>query len=127
MVISIDGRSTENRMSVKVSLQEAQHDLSGLLNQLAATGEEFIVQHNGKDCAVIVSAKQWRRRKAAEKLDAADAAQRLSGDLQTRAQILLAAKKQRSLTAAERKELAKILKECDAIMTRRAKALDANP
>lgn len=80
-------------MSVKVSLQQAQNDQSQLLEKVAATGEEFVVQRDGKDCAVIISAKQWRRRRAAQRLDGLSVGQRLSGTQQARAETLLAAKK----------------------------------
>jgi PHD/YefM family antitoxin component YafN of YafNO toxin-antitoxin module len=111
-------------MSVKVSLQEAQKDLPELLDQLARTEEEFVVQINGKDCAVIVSAKQWRRRGVARRLDAQSSELRLSKDQQARTERLLSAKKSRSLTPAERRELKRLLEECDKVMLRRAAAME---
>ena len=111
-------------MSIKVSLQQAQDDLSILLEKIAATGEEFVVQRDGKDCAVIVSAKQWRRRRATERLDRLPSAQRLSSAKQARVELLLDAKKKRSLTAVERAELKSLLVESDDVMLRRAAALD---
>ena len=111
-------------MSVKVSLQKVQNDLSALLEQVSATGEEFVVQRDGKDCAVIVSAKQWRRRRVAERLDGLSSAQRLSSAQQTRIEMLLATKQVRTLTAAEQRKLNDLLQECDAVMLRRAAELD---
>lgn len=111
-------------MSVKVSLQKAQKDLPELLDQLARTDEEFVVQRDGKDCAVIVSARQWRRRRLAERLDALSSGLRLSKDQQARTERLLSVKKRRTLTAAERRELKGLLQECDAVMMRRATAME---
>jgi hypothetical protein len=107
-------------MSIRISLQKAQDNLPQLLEQLA----EFVVQRNGKDCAVIVSARQWRRRGVAKSLDVLSPALRLSIDRQARAELLLSAKNQRSLTAAERRELKGLLQECDAVLLRRAVAIE---
>lgn len=112
-------------MSVRVTLQQVENDLSGLLDQVAESGEEFVVQRKGKDCAVIVSALQWRRRKAAQRLDGLPSSQPLSSARQKRAEFLLTAKKQRSLTVAERQELKNLLQECEKILRERANALDA--
>jgi prevent-host-death family protein len=43
-------------MSVKVSLHQLRNQLPELLDQLVKTGEKYVVQRDGKDCAVIVSA-----------------------------------------------------------------------
>jgi antitoxin (DNA-binding transcriptional repressor) of toxin-antitoxin stability system len=111
-------------MSVKVTLGQVQSDLPELLDQLAKTGEEFVVQRGGKDCAVIVSARQWRRRKVAQHLDELGFTPRLAKALQKRAEVLLAAKKNRSLTTAERSELKELLERCDEVLLQRARALD---
>jgi len=111
-------------MSVKVSLRQFQDRLPELLDQVVNTGEEYVVQRNGKDCAVLVSARQWRRHTVAERLDRLGLEYRLSREKQARAEALLAKYKQRTLSPAERRELKALLQECDAVMLRRAEALD---
>ncbi len=114
-------------MSIKVSVHQLQDRLPELLDQIVKTGEEYVVQRDGKDCAVIVSAQQWRRRVVGQRLDGLGAAYRLSHPKQARAEQLLAVKQQRTLTAAERRELRTLLRECDEILLRRAAALDRRP
>src|SRR5712692_1068145 len=83
-------------MSVKVSLRQFQDRLPELLDQVVNTGEEYVVQRNGKDCAVLVSARQWRRHTVAERLDRLGLEYRLSREKQARAEALLAKDKQRT-------------------------------
>jgi prevent-host-death family protein len=111
-------------MSVKISLQELHDQLSDLLDDAVQTGEEYVVQRNGKDYAVIVSVQEWRRRTVNKRLDALGPANRLSRDKQTRMEALLAANRNGSLTPIERRELKTLLRECDAVLTRRSEALD---
>jgi prevent-host-death family protein len=111
-------------MSVKVSLQQLQNRLSELLDDAVQTGEEYVVQRNGQDYAVIVSVQEWRRRTLNRRLDALGPAYRLSRDKQARVEALLAADEERNLTPAQRRELRALLRECDAILARRGKALD---
>jgi antitoxin (DNA-binding transcriptional repressor) of toxin-antitoxin stability system len=111
-------------MSVKVTLGQVQSDLPELLDQLAKTGEVFVVQRGGKDCAVIVSARQWRRRRIAQDLDELGTAPRLAKAHQKRAEQLLAAKANRSLTAAERRELKNLLRKSAEVLSQRVRALD---
>jgi prevent-host-death family protein len=119
--------SEETKMPVKVSVHQLQDHLPELLDQVVKTGEEYVVQRDGKDCAVIVSARQWRRRGLGQRLDALGIAYRLGGVKQARAEQLLAAKQLGALTPAERRELKALGRECDAIMLRRAAALDKLP
>src|SRR6266446_4397686 len=114
-------------MSIKVSMHQLQDQLPELLDQVVKNGEEYIVQRDGKDCAIIVSTRQWRRRTAGKLLDDLGAAYRLSRPKQAHAEQLLAARQQRSLTVAERRELKDLLGECDAILRRRAAALEPPP
>jgi prevent-host-death family protein len=114
-------------MSVKVSLHELQTQLLELLDQVVETDEEYVVQRGGKDCAVLVSARQWRRRTISQRLDGLGPAYRLTPTKQARAEKLLGAKQRRALTSAERRELKSLLLECDAILRRRAAALDRLP
>jgi prevent-host-death family protein len=114
-------------MSCKVSVKQLQERLPELLDQVVKTGEEYIVQSDGKDCAVLVNARQWRRRTLGQRLDALSSSYRLAGAKQVRVEKLFNARQRRSLTAAERRELKALLRECDRIMLRRAEALDARP
>jgi len=114
-------------MSNKVSMQQLQDRLPELLDQVIKTGEEYVVQRDGKDCAVIVNARHWRRRTVGQRLDALGAAYRLPGPKQTRVEKLLAMRIKRPLTLREQRELRALLRECDAIMARRSAALDMCP
>jgi prevent-host-death family protein len=114
-------------MGVKITVHELQAQLPELLDQMVQTGEEYVVQRNGKDWAVLVSARQWRRRSVGRRLDSLGPAYRLPPPEQARAEQLLAAKQQRPLTAPERRELRQLLRKCDAILLRRAAALDHLP
>ena len=111
-------------MSVKVSLPQLQDHLPEVLDQVVRTGEEYVVQRDGKDWAVLVSARQWRQRKRGQHLDALGPAYRLPSREQARAEALLAAKARGSLSRAQRRELKALLRESDAIMLRRAMAMD---
>jgi prevent-host-death family protein len=111
-------------MTVKVSVRQFQDRLPELLDQVVNTGEEYVVQRDGKDCAVLVSAQHWRRRTVAQRLDGLGPEYRLSREKQARAEALLAKNKRRTLSPAERRELKALLEEGDAVMLRRAEALD---
>jgi hypothetical protein len=111
-------------MSVKISMRQLQERLPDLLDRLSRTREEFVVERNGKDCAVIVSPRHWRQLVAGRRLDALGPAYRLSRAKQARVEHLLAAKQQRSLTTQERRELKALLRECDSVLLERANALD---
>lgn len=110
-------------MSIKVSVHQLQDRLPEFVQQVMETGREYVVQRNGKGCAVLISADQWKRRKAAARLDALGAAFRLSRAKQARSEELLEAQAQRRLTLSERRELRNLLRECDHILRRRAEAL----
>jgi prevent-host-death family protein len=111
-------------MTVKVSIHQARDRFCELLDAAVASGEEYVVQRNGKDYAVIISAQEWRRQMLSRRLDALGTAYRLPRAKQVRVEALLAQDKQKRLTAAERQELQDLLRECDAILARRAAALD---
>src|SRR5438445_12786451 len=102
-------------MSAKVSLDQLRDRLSELLDHVVRTGEEYVVQRHGKDCAVIVSMQDWRRRTLGRRLDGLGSAYRLSHEKQARAEELLARQKQRKLTAGERRQLGALLRESDTI------------
>ena len=111
-------------MSVKVTIRELQEGLPEMLDRAVETGEEYIVERNGRDYAVIVSASEWKRRTLGRRLDALGPAYRLSRAKQSRAEELLARRKSNRLSRAERLELSDLLRECDTIMMRRAEAMD---
>jgi prevent-host-death family protein len=111
-------------MSAKVSVQQLQARLQEVLEQAVRTGEECVVQREGKDYAVIVSAREWRRRTLGRRLDALGPTFRLSPEKQARAEQLLARSQRGTISPAERRELDRLLRECDRILERRAAALD---
>ena len=114
-------------MSVKVTVRQLQEKLPELLDRAVESGEECIVQRNGKDYAVVVSVREWRRRSLGRRLDTLGPAYRLPKRKQSRAEQLLAKNQLGSLTPAERRELDALLRECDAVMLRRAAAMDRLP
>jgi prevent-host-death family protein len=114
-------------MSVKVTLNQLEQQLPELLHRAVETGETYVVQRDGKDYAVLVSAREWKRRTVGKWLDALGPMYRLAPEKQARAEELLAKKKRAALSTAERRQLDALLHECDAIMLRRAKAIDARP
>jgi antitoxin (DNA-binding transcriptional repressor) of toxin-antitoxin stability system len=129
-------------MSERVSVRELQEQLPELLERTVRSGEECVIQRDGEDYAVLVSAQTWRRREtgrraAAEgadaeeararevgqRLDALGTEYRLSPEKQARLEELLAKRDVASLTPAEERELHALVAECDEIMLRRAQAL----
>jgi antitoxin (DNA-binding transcriptional repressor) of toxin-antitoxin stability system len=111
------------------------------------SGEECIIESDGKEYAVLVSAQEWRQRSLASdldssvpdglegrsdpdprlreigaKLDTLGPEYRLSPQKQARAEELLT--KGGDLDRAARRELRALLRESDAIMLRRAESLE---
>ncbi len=111
-------------MSIRVSLRQLQAQLPELIDKAVRTGEEYVVQRDGKDWAVIVSARQWRRRGVGLRLDALGPAYRLAPKKQARIESLLAENEQRRLSPSEHRELKALLRECDSVMLRRTSALE---
>lgn len=111
-------------MSVRVSVRQLQDQLPQLLDRTVAKGKLCVVERNGEDFAVLVSAREWKRRGIGKRLDALDDAHRLSADKQARAETLLTKRRRGRLAAAERNELQKLLRDCDEIMLRRAAAVE---
>jgi antitoxin (DNA-binding transcriptional repressor) of toxin-antitoxin stability system len=129
-------------MSIRVSIDQLQERLPDLLTRAAESGEECIIQRDGKDYAVLVSARAWKRqrrvqmsamdapveaqerlrREVGQWLDAMGPEYRLSIEQQARMEELLARKQ--VLSDTERAELEALLQEGEAIMLRRAGALD---
>jgi prevent-host-death family protein len=132
-------------MSVRVTVRELQERLPELLHRAVETGEEYIIQHDGEDYAVIVSAREWQRRtdtngsarsttatadeeeerarEIGRRLDAMGPEYRLSPEKQQRMEELLARQQAAPLAPADRRELEALAEECDEIMLRRAQAL----
>jgi prevent-host-death family protein len=130
-------------MSVKVSVHQLREQLPELLDRAVESGEECIIQRDGQDYAVLVSAREWqrrahdldhgqppsariaaqerRRREVGRALDALGPEYRLSPEKQARAEELLERKER--LTPDERGELEELLRESDAVILRRAEAL----
>jgi len=111
-------------MSMKVTVRQLQEQLPDVLDRAVKDDEVCIIERNGEDYAVIVSARQWQRRTVGEQLDALGPEYRLAKEKQTRAEELLAKSKHGHLTRAERRELNGLLRECDDIMLHRAEAID---
>ena len=109
---------------MKVTVHQLQEQLPALLEHTVQSGEECIVQRQGKDYAVLVSARAWRQRTLGRQLDALGPAYRLAEEKQERVEALLAKRQEHRLTIAEHRELTDLLQECDEIMLRRAAALD---
>jgi hypothetical protein len=132
-------------MSVKVPFHQLQEPIQELLDHTVKSGEECVVQRDGEDYAVIVSAREWQRQRGGDegapplaaraepaedhireigrRLDGLGAEYRLSGVKQERMEELLEKENQSPLTPAERTELEALAAECDEIMLRRAQAL----
>lgn len=123
-VIAVPSTRKREPMSMKVTIHQLQEQLPDLLERAIQSGEECVVQRDGKDYAVIVSARTWRRRTVGRRLDALGPTYRLAHEKQTRAEELLAKNQEGHLTRAERRELDTLLRECEDIMLRRATALD---
>jgi antitoxin (DNA-binding transcriptional repressor) of toxin-antitoxin stability system len=110
---------------MKVSVHQLKEQLPALLEQAVQSGEECIVQRQGKDYAVLVSARAWRQRTLGKRLDALGPQYRFTSEQQARIETLVTKRQERRLTKAEQRELIALLQESDEIMLRRAEALDS--
>jgi antitoxin (DNA-binding transcriptional repressor) of toxin-antitoxin stability system len=132
-------------MSVRVPFHQLQEQLQELLDRTVQSGEECVIQRDGEDYAVIVSAREWQRhgrtgeaapstatrgdaaddrvRAIGRQLDALGPEYRLAGEKQERLEELLDKESSTPLAPAERAELEALAAECDEIMLRRAQAL----
>jgi PHD/YefM family antitoxin component YafN of YafNO toxin-antitoxin module len=111
-------------MSAKLPIRELPERVQQILDRAIRTGQECVVERNGKDYAVIVSARAWRRRTVGRLLDKQGPGLRLDSAKQLRAEQLLAKQKAHRLTRVERRSLNNLLRECDALIRRRADAMD---
>jgi antitoxin (DNA-binding transcriptional repressor) of toxin-antitoxin stability system len=132
-------------MSVRVTVHQLQEQLPQLLDLTVGSGQECIIERDGEEYAIIVSAGEWRRRSGengvmapapaiadeeearseelGRRLDTLGPEYRLSLEEQGRMEELLARKETTPLTPAERYELEALVERCDEIMLRRAQAL----
>jgi antitoxin (DNA-binding transcriptional repressor) of toxin-antitoxin stability system len=129
-------------MSERVSVRQFQERLPELLDRAVRSGEECIIERDGEEYAVLVSAQTWRRREAdpeaandtveteeararevGRRLDSLGPEYRLSAKKQARLEELFARRDAAPLTPAEESELQALVAECDEIMLRRAQAL----
>lgn len=95
-----------------------------MLDRAVESDDPVVVQRQGKDDVVIVSARQWRRMAVGKRLDTLGPDFRLPVPKQKRAEELLAISKQARLSPVQRRELDALLRESDDIVLRRASALD---
>ena len=131
-------------MSIRVTVDELKEQLPELIGRAVESDEAYIIQRDGEDCAVLVSAREWerrtqnrsaqgrasrasselerRRRAVGKNLDALGPEFRLSQPMQARLKELLSRKA--ALTPSERGELEILVQEADEITLRRAEALD---
>lgn len=128
-------------MSIRISIDQLQERLPELLDRAAESGEECIIERDGEEYAVLVSAREWRqranaraaspsqveaqarlRREVGQWLDSLGSDYRLSREKQARMEDLLSGKT--DLSDVERGELEALIQEGEAIMLRRAAALD---
>ena len=114
-------------MSVKVSVRQGQEQFAELMQQAVETGEACVIQQDGRDYAVIVGVREWKRRSLGRSLDALGPAYRLTKEQQLRTEELLVQKQQRRLTRIEQRELNSLLHESEEVLLRRTAALDRLP
>ena len=93
-----------------------------LLMFAEANGDECVVQRYGKDCAVIVNIRQWRRRSIGQRLDALGPDYRLSEAKQARDDAEDASKKAKASEALTVKAIAatKIAQTAEAMARKTA-------
>ncbi len=114
-------------MSVKVTVRQGQAQFAELMQHAVDTGEACVIQQDGRDYAVIVGMREWKRRSLGRNLDALGPEYRLTQVQQLRTEELLEQGKQRRLTRAEQRELDALLHESEEVLTRRTAALDRLP
>ena len=49
-------------MSIRVTVDELKEQLPELIGRAVGSDEAYIIQRDGEDCAVLVSAREWERR-----------------------------------------------------------------
>ena len=114
-------------MSVKVTVGQGQERFSELMQRAVETGEACVIQQEGRDYAVIVGAREWKRRRVGNSLDSLGPKYRLSKQQQLRTEELLTERTHRRLKRSEQKELDVLLQASEEILLRRTAALDRLP
>ncbi len=114
-------------MSVKVTIRQGQEQFTELMQRAVDTGEACVIQQDGRDYAVIVGMREWKRRQNGSHLDTLGPAYRLTKEQQQRTEELLVQKHQRRLTRIEQRELDALLHESEEVLLRRTAALDRLP
>ena len=111
-------------MRVRATVRQMKERFEDYLQKVVEDGTPCFVRDKGKDCAVLVSLRDWDRREFGRQLDALGEEYRVSPKQQKRAEKLLAEQGRRELTAEERRELRQLGKEFDKVMLRRSKAME---
>lgn len=111
-------------MSLKVSINQLQNRLPELLDRAVESNDVCLIERNGQPYAVLVSINEWRRQTVGKRLDALGGSYRLALPDQQRAEELLAKQQTSRLTRAEQRELKALLQASEAVMLRRAEALE---
>ena len=114
-------------MSVKVTVRQGQEQFAELMQHAVDTGEACVIQQDGRDYAVIVGVREWKRRSLGKSLDTLGPAYCLPKQQQQRTEELLVQKQQRRLTRIEQRELDSLLHESEEVLLRRTAALDRLP
>lgn len=114
-------------MSMKVTVRQVQDQLPELMQRAVETGEACVVQQDGRDYAVIVGEREWKRRRIGTSLDSLGPAYRLTKQQQQRTEELLAENKLRRLARAEQRELDTLLQATEEVLLRRTAALNRLP
>ena len=112
-------------MSVKVTVRQGQEQFAELMQHAVETEEACVIQQDGRDYAVIVGVREWKRRSLGRSLDALGPAYRLTQEQQQRTEALLEQKQNRRLTRVEQRELDSLLHESEEVLLRCAAALAA--
>ncbi len=114
-------------MSVKVTVRQGQEQFAELMQQAVDTGEACVIQQDGRDYAVIVGVREWKRHILGHSLDSLGPAFRLTKEQQARTEELLNQSQQNRLSRAEQRELDTLLLKSEEVLLRRTAALDRLP
>ncbi len=131
-------------MSVRVTLEQFREQFPELIGRAAESDEAYIIERDGEEFAVLVSAREWRRRTqngdppalalagapdlerrrqmVGDRLDGLGSEFRLASE--KRARIMDLIRRKATLSALERHELEELVGEADELTLKRAEALD---
>ncbi len=111
-------------MSIRVNVSQLREQLPELLDRAVQDDEVCLIERNGEPYAVLISAREWKRRTIGQRLDALGPQYRLTKEQQRRMEELLARSNEGRLTRAERRELNALLRTSEEVMLRRAEAME---